>query len=239
MQSATGLILRSVAQRSIRVLVSPTPVTFAQRRSVLQVLEQYGPVEVFQMAPDKRSNFISVTREETTAKKLVDCSPLVYRMPAPSKPTNLNIADLMAGDSSNAFNTDSNGPSVVNSSQEDSAANDDDFGPTAFGSRFSSASEQQPAQFKLDIFPAPEYLHEFAMTRSPLHQSWPTTYDKNISHTTSILKQSLPQTMVSEGLAYWLMGSDCINSNRPHGSKFARTQVIRWTPSKMNKPYEK
>lgn len=42
---------RTLRERSIRVLVSPTPITFAERRSVLQVLEQYGPVEFFKMLP--------------------------------------------------------------------------------------------------------------------------------------------------------------------------------------------
>lgn len=37
------------SMRSIRVLVTPTPLNFAERRSVLQVLEQHGPVEVFRM----------------------------------------------------------------------------------------------------------------------------------------------------------------------------------------------
>lgn len=42
---------RTLRERSIRVLVSPTPITFAERRSILQVLEQYGPVEFFKMLP--------------------------------------------------------------------------------------------------------------------------------------------------------------------------------------------
>lgn len=42
---------RALRERSIRVLVSPTPISFADRRSVLQVLEQYGPVEFFKMTP--------------------------------------------------------------------------------------------------------------------------------------------------------------------------------------------
>lgn len=51
MASATSFARRSISERSIRVLVSPTPATFAERRSILQVLEQYGPVEVFKMTP--------------------------------------------------------------------------------------------------------------------------------------------------------------------------------------------
>lgn len=51
MASIAGAARRSMPQRSIRVLVSPTPITFAERRSVLQVLEQHGAVEVFRMTP--------------------------------------------------------------------------------------------------------------------------------------------------------------------------------------------
>lgn len=36
-----------LARRSIRVLISPTPSTFAERRSILQVLKQYGKIDVF------------------------------------------------------------------------------------------------------------------------------------------------------------------------------------------------
>jgi hypothetical protein len=32
-------------------MVSPAPATFAERRSILQVLEQYGPVDVFKKSP--------------------------------------------------------------------------------------------------------------------------------------------------------------------------------------------
>lgn len=42
---------RSWAKRSLRILVEPAPVTFAERRSVLQVLQQKGPIEVFTVVP--------------------------------------------------------------------------------------------------------------------------------------------------------------------------------------------
>ena len=48
---AKKAIEESYRGRGIRVLVYPTPITFAERRSVLQVLEQYGPIETFRMTP--------------------------------------------------------------------------------------------------------------------------------------------------------------------------------------------
>jgi hypothetical protein len=40
-------LVRSMRHRTIVVTISPTPINFAERLSVLQVLEQQGPVEVF------------------------------------------------------------------------------------------------------------------------------------------------------------------------------------------------
>lgn len=40
-----------IGKRSIRLYVSPAPVNFAERRSVLRALEQYGPVEFFKLMP--------------------------------------------------------------------------------------------------------------------------------------------------------------------------------------------
>ncbi|KAG5944472.1 hypothetical protein E4U53_006878 [Claviceps sorghi] len=238
MQSAASLARRSIAQRSIRVLVSPVPITFAERRSVLQVLEQYGSIEAFQMAPGQHANFISLTKEASTATKLITCSPLVYRMPAPLKTTDIDIADLVEGDSSNAFNTDSTRPSVLNSSQEQSATNGDDG--AALHDGFASGSERQQqqqqhqaAQFKLDIFPEPDYMHEFAMSRSSLHYSWPTTYTRDKSLVVSILKHSLPRTVASEGLAYWLLEPGLCKPNKITDGKFERMQLKYWLPTKM------
>ncbi|KAG5985927.1 hypothetical protein E4U43_005792 [Claviceps pusilla] len=238
MQSAASLARRPrpIAERSIRVLVSPAPITFAERRSVLQVLEQYGPVEVFQMAPDQHAHFISVTKEATTAVNLVSCSPLVYRMPAPPKKTDIHIADLVEGDSSKALNTESTRPSVMDSSSQEASAKNNGHA-AALHEKFPSAPEQQATQFKLDIFPAPEYLHQFAMNRSPLHQSWPTNYARDKSFATSILKQSLPRTMASEGLKHWLLEPGCSSTSpaKTNDSRFDRLQLKDWLPSRIAK----
>ncbi|GAB0134977.1 hypothetical protein EsDP_00003329 [Epichloe bromicola] len=215
---------RSIAERSIRVLVSPTPITFAERRSVLQVLEQYGPVEVFKMTPGYHANFVSVTKEATTALRLVACSPLTYNMPVSRMKTDIHIVDLVDGDSSNDINTNSNRPSITNSGGE--TAGDD----AASGEEFLHASKQ--TQFKLEIFPAPDYKHEFAMYGSPLHQSWPTSYHKDKSFVASTLKQSLPQTMASSGLAHWLLDTGSSGTSKTDG-KSERLRLKGWLPSKM------
>lgn len=42
---------RPLWDRSLRILVHPIPLTFRERRAILQVLEDVGPVEVFRQDP--------------------------------------------------------------------------------------------------------------------------------------------------------------------------------------------
>ena len=39
----------SMAERSVLIMVQPAPLNFAERRSILQVLQQEGQVEFFKM----------------------------------------------------------------------------------------------------------------------------------------------------------------------------------------------
>ncbi|KAG8417997.1 hypothetical protein J3458_005443 [Metarhizium acridum] len=216
---------RSIPERSIRVLVSPTPVTFAERRSVLQVLEQYGPVEVFKMTPGYHANFISVTKEAATASKLVEYSPLTYRIPVNEINADVCTADLDESEGLNSLKT--NQPSMTTAPDQPP--------PLVTEHVFTShaaSSRQQQRQFTLEIFPAPDYKHKFAMTGSPLHQSWPEAYRNDKSFLAATLKQSLPQTMPSKGLAHWLFdvgGNNASESER----KAERLQLKGWMPSRM------
>ncbi|KAK2591033.1 hypothetical protein QQS21_011289 [Conoideocrella luteorostrata] len=223
MASTANIAKRSISERSIRVLVSPTPITFGERRSVLQVLEQYGPVEVFKMTSGYHGNFVSVTREATTASRLVACSPLTYQVPVPRIKTDIHTADLGDDEGSNGFNTYR--PSIINSSDElrrrDSSASENGAGPSG---------EQR--QFKLEIFPAPDYKHKFAMSGSPLYHSWPEAYRKNKSFVAATLKQSLPQTIQATGLAHWLPDTGANNASKTD-RKSERLQLKSWLPSKM------
>ncbi|KHN99394.1 uncharacterized protein MAM_03092 [Metarhizium album ARSEF 1941] len=199
---------RSLPERSIRVLVSPTPVTFAERRSVLQVLEQYGPVEVFKMTPGYHANFVSVTKEIATASRLVEYSPLTYDVPENHINTDVCVADLDDSESGNGLK--SNQPCMT------------------------TAPGHPPGkrQFTLEIFPAPTYRHHFAMAGSPLYQSWPAAYREDKSFLAATLKQSLPQTMCSSGLAHWLFDVGSNNASKS-GRKAERLQLKRWVPGKM------
>lgn len=182
------------------------------------------------MTPGYHANFVSVTKEATTAVRLVACSPLTYKMPVPRMKTDIHIVDLVDGDSSNDINTNSNRPFITNSGGE--TAGDD----AASREEFLHASKQ--TQFKLEIFPAPDYKHEFAMYGSPLHQSWPSSYRKDKSYVASTLKQSLPQTMVSSGLAHWLLDTGSSGTGETDG-KSERLRLKGWLPSKMKSLHDR
>ncbi|KAJ6443188.1 putative NADH-ubiquinone oxidoreductase 18 kDa subunit [Purpureocillium lavendulum] len=216
----------SMRERSIRVLVSPTPVTFAERRSVLQVLEQYGPVDVFRMAPGYHSNFVSVTKEPATATKLVASSPLTYKLPKPRPRPDIYTADL---DEPQSFHAEQ--PDVVSGHVGSATPAPAGAAASAAASAAAAATNAADAkEFKLDIFPATEYNHAYAMSGSALHHSWPEAYAKDRSFVAATLKQALPKTVAAEGLSHWLVHAGR-TPKMDHKAK--RLQLKSWLPSKM------
>ncbi|KAI9172491.1 hypothetical protein HJFPF1_01993 [Paramyrothecium foliicola] len=207
MTSSTVTALRQTRpSRSLRILVSPKPVTFAERRSVLQALQQFGPIEVFRMTPGYYSNYISVTKDVATAESLVTRSPLRY---------NLSTSQSDADATPRARNqTDS---LKVTTAGESST--DDGF-------------SQPDKQFTLQIIPQRFYKHGFAMARSPLSKPWPAAYCEDSSFMSTALKQTLPPTVAAKGLAHWLVELD----SQPNESmKDARLAAKGWIPSAMAK----
>ncbi|QGI64449.1 hypothetical protein CEK26_008403 [Fusarium fujikuroi] len=73
-----------IGKRSIRLYVSPAPVNFAERRSVLGALEQYGQVEFFKLMP-ACSAFISLMKESEAATRAVSSSPVNITVPSSCK----------------------------------------------------------------------------------------------------------------------------------------------------------
>ncbi|KAM4063933.1 hypothetical protein HRG_007023 [Hirsutella rhossiliensis] len=208
MAASASQALRSMRERSIRVLVTPTPLTFAERRSVLQVLEQHGPVEVFKMTPGFNANFMSVTKHSATASRLVASSPLTYSIPVPRETTEVSLAGI---DEPAPFDAH---PPLTSGA----AASDRD-----------SVPDSQYKEFKLNVFPEPDYQHRFAMAPSPLCQPWPPVYEQDRSFMAAVLKQSLPRTIAAKGLAHWFL-----DFNKPAQSyKARRLQLKSWLPSKM------
>ncbi|RDA85437.1 hypothetical protein CP532_1535 [Ophiocordyceps camponoti-leonardi (nom. inval.)] len=100
--------MKSLADRTIRVLVSPTPITFAERRAVLHVLEKHGAVQMFRMTPNYQSNYISVTRDAETVERLVRSSPISYQLP----PSSTASSSPSAFSPSSAFSSADNAADV-------------------------------------------------------------------------------------------------------------------------------
>ncbi|RFU73191.1 hypothetical protein TARUN_9066 [Trichoderma arundinaceum] len=219
---------RALRERSIRVLVSPTPISFAERRSVLQVLEQYGPVEFFKMAPGHYSNFVSITKEPTTAERLVASSPLTYKITEPARSTveDIYVADL---DEPEGF---SNVQPTVTGDRTGYASSQSSGLDQGLDQRRDEGPKQGEKEFKLEIFPAPEYNHRFAMAGSPLRNSWPAVYEQDQSFIATTLKQSLPKNIASKGLAHWLLS---LGSTMRMERKTKRLQLKGWLPSNMKR----
>ncbi|EHK26301.1 uncharacterized protein TRIVIDRAFT_17868 [Trichoderma virens Gv29-8] len=218
---------RALRERSIRVLVSPTPISFAERRSVLQVLEQYGSVECFKMTPGYYANFVSITKEPTTAQRLIASSPLTYKItePARSAVEDIYVADL---DEPESFSTMQ--PTITG--QQTSGANSRSDGPEQGQDQGREEDlKQGQREFKLEIFPAPEYNHRFAMAGSPLHGFWHEGYEQDQSFIATTLKQSLPKSIASEGLVHWMVSGMKMRKER----KAKRLQIKEWLPSRMKK----
>ncbi|KAJ4265628.1 hypothetical protein NW762_004922 [Fusarium torreyae] len=81
-------------KRSVFVKVLPAPINFAERRSILRVLEKHGQVEYFRHLPTQPGVFISLMKEKEVAQKLVNSSPIQSAIPAsdsePSHPTRMD-----------------------------------------------------------------------------------------------------------------------------------------------------
>ncbi|KAL7942170.1 hypothetical protein V8C42DRAFT_159928 [Trichoderma barbatum] len=216
---------RALRERSIRVLVSPTPISFAERRSVLQVLEQYGPVEFFKMTPGYYANFVSITKEPTTAERLIASSPLTYKITEPvrSAVEDIYVADLDEPESFSAIQ-----PTITG--QQTSSSNSWSDGlEQARDQGQEEGLKQGQREFKLEIFPEPVYNHRFAMAGSPMHGAWHEGYDKDQSFIATTLKQSLPKSIASEGLVHWMVSGMGMRKDR----KAKRLQIKEWLPSLM------
>ncbi|KAL7814682.1 hypothetical protein V8C44DRAFT_37604 [Trichoderma aethiopicum] len=222
---------RVLGERSIRVLVTPTPITFAERRSVLQVLEQYGPVEFFRMTPGYHANFVSITKESTTAERLVASSPLTYKITEPvrSAVEDIYVADLDEPESFSAAQPTITGEQQRNANPLSGGVNQ----------RPGEGLKQGQREFMLEIFPVPEYNHRFAMAGSLLHGSWPEGYERDQSFIAKTLEQSLPNSIASRGLVHWMVRPSpraVANDPRPKNPRKAkRLQIKEWLPSLMKK----
>ncbi|KAF4125715.1 hypothetical protein GMORB2_0959 [Geosmithia morbida] len=222
-------INRAWAQRTLRILVSPRPITFAERRSVLQVLQDKCGIDVFKMVPGYPGQFLAVTRDEDSAKNLVSLSPLSYSIEAPRRSS---THDIQFMDLSRPELLDGTRPSILPADETlttgRESSDDDQVGERQW------SQQQERQHFSLRIVKVQDYNHAGTMDSSPLHGSWPARYTADDSFTSSVLKQTLPHNAAAAGLARW-----DYNLTLGHQAKLSpkneRLQVSRWLPGNMGK----
>ncbi|KAL0942328.1 uncharacterized protein CTRU02_200214 [Colletotrichum truncatum] len=174
---------QKVASRTIQVTVSPRPASFAERRAVLHSLQKFAKVDVFRKLDDHNSSFISVLADKSKAKELVNMSPLHYQLAMP-RPNG----------SVKTFLTTATSTDPIINSKEPQKAEDSKEAP----------SEDDHKDFTVHIFPADTYIHSAAIKSSPLHGPWPET--RRETAISAILKESLPQDIMTDGLSDWETG---------------------------------
>ncbi|ATY66126.1 hypothetical protein A9K55_001334 [Cordyceps militaris] len=185
-----------LANRSLRIMISPAPATFAERRSILQVLQKYGPVDIFRRENQEAHRYISVTRNEDTAKALAHLSPIACRISLPRIEPAKRARQLQSLAAPPAhprieFQTQAN--------RADSARAEE------------PETEQQPGasdgettrEFVLTIGPARDFDHGKAATRATEHARWPEGYEADQSFAVLALRDTLPDTLQKKGLCYW------------------------------------
>ncbi|KAH6985986.1 hypothetical protein BKA56DRAFT_670203 [Ilyonectria sp. MPI-CAGE-AT-0026] len=215
---------QQIAPRSISILVSPPPVNFAERRSILQVLEQHGQVEFFKSVPGHDSMFISLMKDKEAASRLITTSPLSYAVSAPQKSPESVLSDLYAGKTLIKSKPVTTLKKEGTSSLPTSSSSNPDAG---------TGEEAPQKEFKIQVWPHPTYRHHIS-SRSVLHRSWPDFIGKNESFITNALKQSLPNTMAAKGLANWepdlgMQQTAAVPKSKMH----ERVQMLSWLPGKL------
>ncbi|KAM0287193.1 hypothetical protein ACHAQH_000507 [Verticillium albo-atrum] len=176
---------KRLASRTIQVTVVPTPVKFPERRAVLHALQKFAKIEVFRKLDDHEASFISVASDNESASELVRRSPLEYQ--------------LATGESSGSvrtfLTTEPSTQPILNSIIDGQIDDEADV-------RVGGQNTQK--DFKLHIFPAPDYIHSAAIRASPLHGPWAEGRRETIM--SSLLKRSLPADVAADGLSDWESG---------------------------------
>lgn len=147
-------------------------------------------------------------------------SPLTYKITEPTRKAveDIYVADLNELEGFNTLQPTVTGEQTNSGSSRPNGLDED--------------PEQGQKEFKIHIFPAPDYNHRFATAGSPLHIPWPDAYEQEQSFIATTLKQSLPKSIASTGLAHWLVSDgSALRMER----KVKMKRIREWLPSKMKK----
>ncbi|RSL38649.1 hypothetical protein CEP53_014697 [Fusarium sp. AF-6] len=179
--AARALRVEERAARSISIAVSPPPVTLAERRSILQLLEKHGPVEYFRAIPNKDASFVSLMRDAATVTKVTASSPHTVIVKTPTKST--TPANEKRKASAGGFGTLLN---VIESRHTFKQENQEDA----------------EREFTVEVSPSPDYRHHQSAWTT-LSKPWPDFIKQQKSFISETLNQSLPDSLATTGLKQW------------------------------------
>ncbi|KAM3446986.1 hypothetical protein MY3296_009143 [Beauveria thailandica] len=190
-----------LASRSIRIMISPTPSTFAERRSILQVLKKYGHVDTFRRENLQANRYISVTGNEDTATTLTRLSPIACRISLPriepaQRARQLQSLQELAAQPVIEFQTQT---TRMNEGEEQQQP------PPPVVDAEKPGVEFETREFVLTIGFARDYDHGNAATKATEHAAWPKGWATDRSFAATALGAVLPDTLLRKGLCHWLV----------------------------------
>ncbi|KAM0420860.1 hypothetical protein ACHAPT_011390 [Fusarium lateritium] len=214
MSSATrALRIKDRASRSISIAVTPSPVTFAERRSILKLLEQHGPVEFFKVIPGKDASFVSLMRDAAAVTRVTADSPHKVTVKTPNKSTTPATERRKA--SVGGFGTLLNAIESPYSFEQDKP-------------------EEAEKEFTVEVSPSPDYRHHLS-ARPILNRPWPAFINKQKSFIAETLDQSLPDSLATTGLKHW--DPDFGEQPSQNNKASDRLALRNWIPSKF-RPFD-
>ncbi|OAA57670.1 hypothetical protein ISF_06911 [Cordyceps fumosorosea ARSEF 2679] len=221
-----------LASRSIRIMISPAPATFAERHSILQVLKKYGAVDIFKRENLEAHRYISVTRTEDTARTLTHLSPIACRVSIPRVEPAQRARQLqsLAPRESTAqprieFQTQATTP---RGGEEAPEAQE---GDAAAAAASGEGDDCETREFVLTIGLARDYDHGHASTKATEHLAWPEGYDADRSLAALTLREALPDTLLKKGLCHWHVKP--ASPDAPRGSMRQRLERKQQLPGQM------
>ncbi|KAM3510481.1 hypothetical protein MY11210_005883 [Beauveria gryllotalpidicola] len=215
-----------LASRSIRIMISPTPSTFAERCSILQVLKKYGQVDTFRRENHQANRYISVTRSEDTATTLTRLSPIACRISLPRIEPAQRARQLQSLEELAAQ------PVIEFQTQTTRADDGEEHAPPPPPPPVVDAEkpgvEFETREFVLTIGFARDYDHGNAATKATEHAAWPKGWATDRSFAATALGAALPDTLLRKGLCHWLV--------RPAPADAARDGVRQRLERKQTMP---
>ncbi|KAH8687780.1 hypothetical protein BGZ60DRAFT_363889 [Tricladium varicosporioides] len=192
-----------LANRSVHIKMYPTAQTFAERREVLRVLEQFGEVTMFRSLKYLPKNpvanaFLAIFDHPDVAATVINRSPIQYRLtkvvPPPSKP------ETSPSDSMGSSMTTSEEPALP-------------------------VPEIEPSQkaFELHIS-STNFNHAKHISSSPLYGPFQPITPKE-SYIAASLHNTIPPTIMAAGLRDWETDGNQVRDRRPTHEKLEDGEV--------------